>query len=210
MLARREKVEKISRPNGSPNDRYCPWDGGASAGCGYPVAADLFPRLKEYGESVRANCPLLHSAIEYVVAKATDMGCLTPDDLALQVLQRRRGGDKNYQAALNTVFYARIATDAFFLHLEAQVTPLMLQRIKDSSDTWLGEVPNTNHRLVTFNYDRIPELVFARFFPALAAVSSKDLYGADILNTGFGSTNLEFGESRFAISNLMELSASRG
>jgi hypothetical protein len=183
---------------------------GASARCGYPLAADLFPRLKEYGESIRNNCPLLHSAIEYVVAKANEMGCLTPDDLALQALQRRRGGDKNYRVALNTLSYSRIATDALFRHLETQVTPLMLQRVKglwhqmvgDSSDDWFGQVPKTNYRLVTFNYDRTAELAFVRFFPALAAIASKDVYGTDILNAGFGSTNLAFGDSRFCFLKL--------
>jgi hypothetical protein len=140
---------------------------GASASCGYPLAADLFPRLEEFGNTLGENRRLLKIAIEHVIAKARELECLTPDDLAFQIEQRRLGGPDNYQAALRTLFYARIATDLFFLHLEQQVTAESMQRFRGYwhdalgafSDRWFSGFPATRQRLLSFNYDRIPELL---------------------------------------------------
>jgi hypothetical protein len=48
---------------------------------------------------------------------------------------------------------------------------------------------------VTFNYDRIPELSFVRYFPEIAN-NGMDLYGASMLNTGFSDwkSALQFGD----------------
>jgi hypothetical protein len=103
---------------------------GTSTCCGYPLAADLFPRLEEFGKTLGENQRLLRTAIEHVASRAQELECATPDDLALQVEQRRFGGTDNYRAALRTLVYTRIATDLFFLHLEQRVASEAMQRFR--------------------------------------------------------------------------------
>lgn len=163
---------------------------GASAGCGFPLADDFFPRAKAFGELVAAKCPVLKRVIDYVVAKAQELDCLTPDDLALRMYQTRFG--ENYSEALNVLYYARTITDAFFLHTERQTSASTMRAFKDYwhealggySQKWRTGFPKTKHRLVTFNYDRLAELTFVRHFPEIAN-NGMDLYGPGMLNTGF-------------------------
>jgi hypothetical protein len=163
---------------------------GASLGCGYPLADDFFPRVRAFGESVAANSPQLSRVIDYVVVKARELDCLTPDDLALRMYQTRYGESRD--EATNVLYYARIVTDAFFLQTERQVAPPAMRAFKDYwhealgnySQNWRAGFPNTKHRLVTFNYDRVAELAFVRHFPEIAS-NGMDLYGPGMLNTGF-------------------------
>jgi hypothetical protein len=181
---------------------------GVSSGSGFPLARDLFPRVREFGESLGDSCHKLRLVIEHVVKKADELGCLTPDDLALQMYQRRFGGVKNYDAALNTLYYSRIATDALFLHIERQTSSQTMQPFVDFwhdvigsySEKWGAGFPPTKHRLVTFNYDRMPELVLSRHFPEIAGDSyhPKDLYGPNVLNAALSYySGLEFREDNF-------------
>jgi len=56
------------------------------------------------------------------------------------------------------------------------------------SDDWLGRFPRTRHRLLSFNYDRMPELAIRRHFPRVTGDdNARDLWGPDILNTGLAS-----------------------
>jgi len=163
---------------------------GASVGCGYPLADDFFGCVKAFGESVSEKCPRLSQVIDYVVAKAEELDCLTPDDLALRMYQTRFG--ENRDEAINVLYYARLVTDAFFLATERQVSASAVRAYKDYwhevlgnySQTWRSGFPNTKHRLVTFNYDRLAELAFVRHFPEIAN-NGLDLYGPRMLNTGF-------------------------
>jgi hypothetical protein len=163
---------------------------GASLQSGFPLADDFFPSVKTFGQSLGENCRQLRKVIEYVVAKAQELGCLTPDDLALQMYQTRAG--QNRDLTINVLYYSRIVTDAYFLHLERQVVASTMRAFKDYwhdvigsySQNWRGGFPNTRHRLVTFNYDRIAELSFVRHFPEIAT-NGMDLYGPRMLNTGF-------------------------
>jgi hypothetical protein len=181
---------------------------GASAQCGFPLARTLFPRAKEFGESLGDGCAKLRSVIEHVVKRAEELNCLTPDDLALQMYQRRFGGISNYNAALKTLYYSRIVTDALFLHIERQTSAQTMQPFIDFwhdvvggySEKWGADFPPTKHCLVSFNYDRMPELGLSRHFPEIAgdAYRPKDLYGPSVLNTALSSYNgLEFQPDRF-------------
>jgi hypothetical protein len=180
---------------------------GASARCGYPLAKDLFPKLEQFGSTLPENCKVIRAVIDHVISQAKELDCLTPDDLALQAHQRRGGGEHNYRAALRTLAYARIATDLFFLHLEKQVSAEAMERFKGYwhdalggfTDNWFGRFPSTKQRLVSFNYDRIPELALARFFRAAAGQQhSMDIYSQDVLNTGLSyHGGCEFAKSRF-------------
>jgi hypothetical protein len=163
---------------------------GASLHCGFPLADNFFPGLKAFGESLGENCRQLRKVIEYVVAKAQEFDCLTPDDLALQMYQTRTG--QNRDVTINVLYNSRIVTDAYFLHLERQAVNSTVRAFKNYwhevvgsySQNWRGGFPNTPHRLVTFNYDRIAELSFVRHFPEIAT-NGMDLYGPGMLNTGF-------------------------
>ena len=168
---------------------------GASASCGYPLAYDFLPRLEAYSKVVGENCPRLKIAIDHVVSRSRELNCLTPDDLAFRVHQLRAGGVPRYRAALRTLIYARIATDALFLHLEHQLSDQAMGRYRDYwheaagplSDDWYSRFPDTKHRLLSFNYDRLPEIALLRYFPVLtgmAAGNLKDIYGPAVLNTG--------------------------
>ncbi len=174
---------------------------GASLQCGFPLADDFFPRVKTFGESLGESCSRLKQVIDYVVTKAQEFDCLTPDDLALRMYQTRRG--ENRDVTINVLYYARIVTDAFFLKIERQTTTLTMRAFKDYwhevvgnySQNWGGGFPNTNHRLVTFNYDRVAEMSFVHHFPGIAS-NGMDLYGPGMLNTGFSSWRnaLQFGD----------------
>src|SRR5947199_4267374 len=174
---------------------------GASAGCGYPLADDFFARVKIFGESVAEKCPRLSRVIDYVVAKAKELDCLTPDDLALRMYQTKHGESRD--EAISVLYYARVVTDAFFLQTERQVSPSIIRPFKDYwhevlgnySQNWRAGFPKTKHRLVTFNYDRIAELSFVRHFPEIVS-SGLDLYGPRMLNTGFSGwkSALEFSD----------------
>ena len=134
---------------------------GASSQCGFPLADDFFPAVKAFGESLGENCRQLRKVIEYVVAKAQELDCLTPDDLALQMYQTKTG--QNYDVTINVLYNSRIVTDAYFLQLERQAVNSTMRAFKhywhevvgSYSQDWRGGFPNTRHRLVTFNYDRI-------------------------------------------------------
>jgi hypothetical protein len=146
------------------------------------------------------------------VKTARDLECLTPDDLALQAHQRRLGGIEKYQAALRTLTYGRITTDAFFLHLEQQVSAQAMQRFRGFwhdalgvfTDDWFKAFPSSEHRLVSFNYDRVPELALLRFFSAAAGQQhSLDIYGQEVLNTGLSEHGgCEFAKGRFCFLKL--------
>jgi hypothetical protein len=154
------------------------------------LADDFFPRVKAFGESLGENCRRLQQVIEHVVTKAQELDCLTPDDLALRMYQTRYG--ENRDVTINVLYYARIVTDAFFLHMERQAATSAMRTFKDYwhevvgnySQNWRTGFPSTKHRLVTFNYDRIAELSFVRHFPEIAT-NGMDLYGPRMLNTGF-------------------------
>ena len=146
---------------------------GTSARCGYPMAADFFARLQAYGSSLPDSCPKLRLAIDYVVAEARQSGSLTVDDLARVALLRRGGGMENYRRAWRTVSLARIATDAFFLHWgRVKIDRAAMEPMKNLWHEILGpsideaayEFPRTKYRLDSFNYDRVPEITFTRFF----------------------------------------------
>jgi hypothetical protein len=98
-------------------------------GCGYPLADNFFPRAKAFGESVADKCPLLKRVIDYVVGKAEELDCLTPDDLALRMYQTRYGGTRD--EALTVLYYSRTITDAFFLHTERNVSASTMRAFKD-------------------------------------------------------------------------------
>jgi hypothetical protein len=177
---------------------------GTSVQCGFPLADKFFPSVNAFGQSLGDNCRQLQRVIEHVVERAQALGCSTPDDLALQMYQTAQA--ENYSAALNTLYYARIVTDAFFLHAERQVSPPMMRPFKDYwhsvvgnySRNWGAGVPDTTHRLVTFNYDRIAELAFVHFFPQIGN-NRLDLYGPGMLNTGFSDwrSGLQFQDRGF-------------
>jgi hypothetical protein len=177
---------------------------GASRGCGFPLANDLFPKVKAWGDSLGEDCRQLQRVIDYVVSRAQELHCLTPDDLALQMYQTASGENRDVAGAL--IYYSRIITDAFFLHNERQVTTSSMQPFKDYwhevvgpySRQWRTGIPSTKHRLVTFNYDRIAELTFCRYFPQIVN-NGLDLYGPDMLNTGFSAwrSGLEFQDESF-------------
>jgi hypothetical protein len=162
---------------------------GTSAGCGYPLAKEFFPALREFGNSLGSGCEKLRTAIEYVIAEAASVGAQTIDDLTLQALRTRFGGMPNYNRALRRIAFARIVTDAFFLDLETKIQDTCLQPMRDLvtemfgpySDNSIHEVPQTNHRLATFNYDRIAEIVFSKFF---APTSRTAVYAPSMLNAG--------------------------
>lgn len=180
---------------------------GASASCGYPMAKDLFPAIAVFGGSLGDNCTHLKTAIDHVIKKAEELGCTTPDDLAFQMHQSRGGGMPRYREAWRTLSYSRIATDAYFLFLERQVTVAQLQGYKDYwhealgnySDDWSGRFPRTRHRLLSFNYDRMPELAIRRHFPGITGDENvRDLWGSEILNTGLASySKYAVAESQF-------------
>ena len=79
---------------------------------------------------------------------------------------------ENYRRAWRTVSLARIATDAFFLHLESQIDRAAMEPMKNLWHEILGpsliqrrtNSRRTKYRLVSFNYDRVPEITFTRFF----------------------------------------------
>jgi hypothetical protein len=164
---------------------------GTSARCGYPMAADFFAVLQAYGSSLPDSCPKLKLAIDHVVAEARQSASLTVDDLARVALLRRRGGMENYRKAWRTLSLARIATDAFFLHLESQIDRAAMEPVKNlwheilgpSTDESAYEFPRTKYRLVSFNYDRVPEIAFTRFFSGGSNVQL-DPYSTQILNCG--------------------------
>jgi hypothetical protein len=161
---------------------------GASKRCGYPLARDLFPAISAFGSSLDKNCAYLKIAINHVIEKAEEFECATPDDLAFQMHQQLAGEVADLRQALRTILYSRIVTDAYFLFLERGVTNTQLQSYKDywhealgsDSGTWFEGFPETRHRLMSFNYDRMPELAFRRYFSAVAG--DGDLY--ESLNTG--------------------------
>src|SRR5438270_4173567 len=169
---------------------------GTSARCGYPMAADFFAGLQAYGSSLPDSCPKLKLAIDHVVAEARQSASLTVDDLARVALLRRGGGMENYRKAWRTLSLARIATDAFFLHLESQIDRAAMEPMKNlwheilgpSTDETTYEFPRTKYRLVSFNYDRVPEIAFTRFFSGGSNVQL-DPYSTEILNCGL--TNWE-------------------
>jgi hypothetical protein len=178
---------------------------GATAACGYPLAQQLFPRLSEYGNLLGDNCQRLRSAIDHVVTKAAELGCSTPDDLARRMHHSRHGGTQNYYAALKTLFYSRIATDAFFLHLESQITDQAMESVKNLwhqildgfSHDWTQGLRRTQHRLTSFDYDRVPELVFARHFSTGGQWFGGDLYSPAALNSGFALGASEISDEGF-------------
>src|SRR5881296_764455 len=96
---------------------------GTSGRCGFPLADDFFPRVKTFGESLDDRFRQLQRVIEHVVERAQALDCSTPDDLALQMYQTAQG--ENYYAAGNTLYYARIVTDARLLvgHLQEHRDP---------------------------------------------------------------------------------------
>jgi hypothetical protein len=182
---------------------------GTSAQCGFPLARDLFQRVKEFGESLGDRCPKLRLVIDQVIKKTAELGCSTPDDLALQMYQRRYGGIQNYHQTLNTLYNSRVVTDALFLHTERQMSPQTMQPFVDFwhevlgsySDKWRAGFPSTKHRLVSFNYDRMPELALSHHFREVAgdAYNPKDLYGPDVLNTGLSYYDgLKFRDASFS------------
>jgi hypothetical protein len=177
---------------------------GGTAACGYPCAIDLFPQVKRFGDTLGEDCRHLKLAINFVVAKADELHCTTPDELAFQMHQRRIGGLGHYNTAIRTLAYARIATDAFFLKLEQDISPAATQRIArlwhevlgPFTDEWFSAFPSTKHRVVTFNYDRVLELVFSQSFQSICG--SRDLLGPEVLNAGLGHfSGLTFAPDRF-------------
>lgn len=180
---------------------------GASFSCGYPLAKNLFQELERFGANLGENCALIKLATAQVIKKASELGCLTPNDLAFQMLQRRVGGMANYRQAFRTISYARVATDAFFLALEREVIPAQLESYRNYwhealgpfNDNWLGAFPETRHRLLSFNYDRMPELALRRHFPsAVGDDTARDLWGPQTLNTGLAAySKYEVKASRF-------------
>jgi hypothetical protein len=182
---------------------------GASRGSGFPLADDFFPRVKAWGDSLGEDCRQLRRVIDYVVRRAQELGCFTPDDLAFRMYQTRYSENRNVAGAL--LYYGRIVTDAFFLHIERQVTTSSMQPFKDYwhevigpySHNWRTGIPRTKHRLVTFNYDRVAELAFCRYFPEIAN-NGLDLYGLNMLNTGFSDwrSGLQFGDKSFCFLKL--------
>jgi hypothetical protein len=180
---------------------------GASESCGFPLARDLFPKITAFGATLDKNCAHLKNAINHVIKKAEEFGCATPDDLAFQMHQRRGGEVADHRQAWRTIFYSRIVTDAYFLFLERQVTTNQLQSYKDYwheafggfTDAWFGSFPKTRHRLMSFNYDRMPELAFRRHFPSVA--EDKNLY--DRLNTGLAPfSKYQITDSKFCFLKL--------
>lgn len=168
---------------------------GASVGCGYPQAKDLFPQIREFGISLGDSCTKLKNAIDHVVKEAERLQCETPDDLALLTHQQR--GDFNaQQQSYLTLSYARIATDAFFLSLEQQVTPTHLKPYKDYWHEVFGfyrdnigkNLSTTSHRLFTFNYDRLPEKALIHWYPQLTSNGrNNEIHGTTMLNSGLTS-----------------------
>jgi hypothetical protein len=167
---------------------------GTSAGCGFPMGADFFASLQAYGASLPDTCQKLRIAIDHVVAEAKQSASLTVDDLARVALLRRGGGMENYRRAWRTLSLARIATDAFFLHLESQIDRATMESMKDlwhemlgpSTDESAYEFPPTKYRLLSFNYDRVPEITFTRFFSGGSNIQF-DTYSSQVLNCGLNN-----------------------
>ena len=158
------------------------------------MARDFFPRLAGFGESLGPSCPKIKRAIEYVTGEATSAGALTIDDLARIALLRRGGGTEDYRKAWRTVSLARIVTDAFFLHLESDIPRIGLGPMQNLWHEILGNAtddlpyrfPDTRYRLVTFNYDRVVEITFERFFTH-SLTKQYDIYSSEVLNAGLNS-----------------------
>ena len=112
---------------------------------------------------------------------------------------------ENYRKAWRTLSLARVATDAFFLHLESQLGRAAMEPMKNlwheilgpSTDDSAHEFPRTKYRLVSFNYDRVPEITFTRFFSGSSNIQL-DPYSTQVLNCGLnGSEGPTFRQDSF-------------
>jgi hypothetical protein len=177
------------------------------AGCshkyGYPLGASLADQLQEFRAKIPKGCDIIHQAVGDTVALAADLQVKTLDELAKRFEDEfsasydGTGGipyaalKKKEGRYAKPILDAKIATAALFLDREdeARKTSLhgyrrLIASMFDGSP-WRKGVESSNCHVLSFNYDRLFEIVFLDRFKEFDP-KQFDLYGEYALNSGFG------------------------
>lgn len=189
---------------------------GCSVGCGYPLATGFVSVLEEFSADLARNpgCAKIKRACDETVRLLKEHGANTVDDLVARLGAQARDSSQvltiNERQRLDRqVDAAKIATYAFFLHLESQARTKLsrydnfLREILGQPPQWRRSLATSKVRVLTFNYDRLFELAFSRGCNWVN--HQPPLYGHQYLNAGFdysSGTGITFAPDRFAFLKL--------
>lgn len=169
------------------------------AGCsfksGYPLANNSFPRLAEFQDSLGDGTTKLHGCVTQtldLVEKLRKQGesVETLDTLA-RLLHEGKAGGETMQQRNKLVVPAKVSVAALFLSLEREAVQKHLPGYSQLLVRVFGNNPkvgyrkaieSSRHQILTFNYDRLFELAFRRYFPDFD--DTEALYYKTVLNSG--------------------------
>ena len=177
---------------------------GCSAKCEYPLGIGLTKQLQEFHEDIPANCTHIRLSVSNTVNLMQRIpGIETLDQLAKQIdddflaWSAQRGSIIADQAYLDRerltdqrILDAKIATSAMFVAREknARKTGLLsyhhLLESLFGGEPWQVAVAESDCRVLSFNYDRLIEIGFLKYFKSFNP-QQFGMYARDVLNSGF-------------------------
>jgi hypothetical protein len=164
----------------------------------YPLAKDMLPHLKEFGDALADDASRLRKLVAQTVnlferLRAKGTAAQTLDDLARLVHNGHLADNSigtNQLQNNRLVEDAKVAVAALFLSREAEAMKdglagyrSLMNRVFSSqfgTDSRTA-LKNTPYRVLTFNYDRLFELAFRQYFPY---DGTEAFYGPTVLNSG--------------------------
>ena len=168
------------------------------------MGTSLAEQLQEFRASIPKGCDRVHKAVRSTVDLLADRQADTLDQLAKSFEDefhswRKREGSfvrtpadkKREDLADEQILDAKIATAALFLDREDEARKTGLQGYKRlisslfGGSPWRKGVESSNCHVLSFNYDRLFEIVFLDRFKDFDP-KQLDLYGEYALNSGFG------------------------
>ena len=189
---------------------------GCSVEAGYPLAGDMRDQLEEFGTSIITDSPVVSEWCISTARIMREFNTQTLDELTEGLINRTiirpefQGVTAHTQFVFPTIRKAKAAITAYFFSLEPKAEIKGLEPYKQFVDEILpmtdggGVLEKSNKRVISFNYDRLFEMAFAKRFLRANDQDTIALHGPNYLNSGFTLDNgrMHINPERFAFINM--------
>lgn len=188
---------------------------GCSAKYGYPLGIGLTRQLQEfYSEELPNDCTNIRQSVSDTITVMNGLPAIeTLDQLAKHLEEECSAHNQAEEQTDQQILKAKIATSAMFLAREDTAKKADLRGYLDliaslfGGDPWRTGVEKSDAHVLSFNYDRLFEIAFQRYFTDFDPKRFA-LYSGVVLNSGFNPGNgsrceaVQVGDNRFCFLKL--------
>lgn len=187
---------------------------GCSAKCGYPLGIGLTDQLQQFYWELLNDCARIKQSVSDTINLMKGVPSIETLDQLAKHLEEECGAHRQTEKQTDQqILNAKIATSAMFVAREEAAKKVDLQGYLNliasifGGDPWQIGIEMSNAHVLSFNYDRLFEISFQRYF-AHFDPERFGLYSDAVLNSGFKRGNgyryemVQVGDNRFCFLKL--------